>query len=195
MVQERVSQDDVESDVALEYCIKMIVSNQLNEQDLEEQSSSSSGEGSHSDSESEGPNQTEQSKEKQLDMKHVMKAWYSQFAEKQFLGIKHDSSLFNAEQTIQRTITNKLGQAMGVALIAKFLNLTPEATQELKKCDSYEFNIFALREKTDGHELETVLPFILSRHNLIAHNKLEFNYLMNFVRALAIGYKRITYHN
>jgi len=40
-----------------------------------------------------------------------------------------------------------------------------------------------------------VLPFILARCNLISLNKLDFNYLMNFVRALAIGYKHITYHN
>ena len=84
---------------------------------------------------------------------------------------------------------------MGVALISKFLELSPEATIELKKIDTYEFNIFRLREVTNGHELETVLPFILARHNLIAHNKLEFNFLINFVRALAMGYKRITYHN
>ena len=84
---------------------------------------------------------------------------------------------------------------MGVAIISKFLKLSPDSTQELKKVDSYNFNIFRLRETTGGHELETVLPFILVRHNLIAHNKLELNFLLNFVRALAIGYKRITYHN
>ena len=84
---------------------------------------------------------------------------------------------------------------MGVALISKFLELSPEASMELKKVDSYDFDIFKIREKTNGHELETVLPFILARHNLIAHNKLEVNYLINFVRELAKGYKRITYHN
>jgi len=77
---------------------------------------------------------------------------------------------------------NKMGQAMGVALITKFLDLSPEANEELKKVDRYEFNIFRLRETTNGHELETILPFILARHNLIAHNKLEFSYLINFVR-------------
>ena len=84
---------------------------------------------------------------------------------------------------------------MGITLISKFLELSPEASLELKKVDSYDFSIFRLREVTNGHELETILPFILTRHNLIAHNKLEFNFLINFVRELAMGYKRITYHN
>ena len=49
MVQERVSVDDVEAEISLEWCIKMIASNQLNEQDLESSSEVSSSE-SHSDS-------------------------------------------------------------------------------------------------------------------------------------------------
>ena len=88
-----------------------------------------------------------------------------------------------------------MGQAMGVTLITKYLELSPEANEELKKVDRYDFNIFTLREKTNGHELETILPYILAKHNLIAHNKLEFNFLINFVRNLARGYERITYHN
>ena len=134
-------------------------------------------------------------KEKSEDMKNVMKAWYNQFTDKSQSAFKHNSTIFNAEQNIQKTITNKISQAMGVALITKLCELTPEATLELKKIDSVDFNIFKLRELTNGHELETVLPFILARHNLIAHNRLDFNYLLNFVKALAMGYKRITYHN
>ena len=84
---------------------------------------------------------------------------------------------------------------MSVVLIAKFLKLSKEAQDELKIIDSYEFNVFKLRELTGGHELEAVLMTTLARNHLIAHNKLEFNNLMNFVRALAMGYKRITYHN
>ena len=75
------------------------------------------------------------------------------------------------------------------------MDLSPEANEELSKIDSYEFDIFKLRRATNGHELETVLPYILAHHNLIAHNKLEFSNLINFVRALAMGYQRITYHN
>jgi len=40
MVQDRIGENDMRADVALEYCIKMILSNQLNEQDFEQGSSS-----------------------------------------------------------------------------------------------------------------------------------------------------------
>jgi len=84
---------------------------------------------------------------------------------------------------------------MGINTISKYLDLSPDANEELKKIDRYDFSIFRLREVTNGHELETILPFILAKHNLVAPNKLEFNHLINFVRELAMGYKRITYHN
>lgn len=129
------------------------------------------------------------------DQKAIMKAWYNQFAQKQTTGFKVNNAQFIEEQKGLQSMTNKLGQAMGIALISKFLELGPDAASELKKIDQYDFNIFRLRDLTNGNELETVLPFILTKHNLIAGNKLEFNYLINFVRALARGYKQITYHN
>ena len=61
--------------------------------------------------------------------------------------------------------------------------------------DKYEFNVFNLRETTDGLELETLLPFVLAKHGLIANNKVDGQKMINFVRVLARGYKYITYHN
>jgi len=42
---------------------------------------------------------------------------------------------------------------MGVVLIQKYLNLTPEASEVLKKIDDSDFDIFRLRQVTNGHEL------------------------------------------
>ncbi len=75
------------------------------------------------------------------------------------------------------------------------LNLNQQAIDELKKVDKYDFDIFTLRETTNDNELVTLLPFILARHGLFASCNLHFGNLMSFVRALASGYKSITYHN
>lgn len=63
------------------------------------------------------------------------------------------------------------------------------------KIDHYDFDIFKLRKHTDGNELATVVPFILARHSLIGPCKIDFTRMMNFIRAIAAGYKRVTYHN
>ena len=73
--------------------------------------------------------------------------------------------------------------------------LKPAAIEELKKVDQYEFDIFNLRQLTNDNELVTLLPYILAKHGLFASCNLHFGNLMNFVRALARGYKGITYHN
>ena len=65
----------------------------------------------------------------------------------------------------------------------------------MKKVDCYDFDIFKLRELTDGRELVTVVPFILARHALIGPCKIDFDRMMHFLRTIASGYKLITYHN
>ena len=75
------------------------------------------------------------------------------------------------------------------------LNLTPEAKTELLKVDTYEFDIFNLREYTNHDELTTLLPYVLAHNGLIGSCKLDFGALMKFVRTLAQGYKQIMYHN
>ena len=71
-VQERVGEEDADADVALEYCIKMITANQLNEQDLEQGSDHFDHSGEESMSE-----HAEDHKDKPEEMRHIMKAWYS----------------------------------------------------------------------------------------------------------------------
>ena len=79
--------------------------------------------------------------------------------------------------------------------MGKVLKLSPDALEELKKVDSYEFDVFKLRELTEGNELFSLLPFTLAKHGLIATTGLHFCNLLNFLRRLQAGYKNITYHN
>lgn len=69
-------------------------------------------------------------------------------------------------------MSGQLGQALGIHFISKLLSLQPLATVELHKVDRYDFNIFKLREATNGNELEAIVPYILTKHNLIASNKI-----------------------
>lgn len=88
-----------------------------------------------------------------------------------------------------------MGSKLAQSIVFKVLEIPPEAQKELQKVDTYEFDIFKLRETTNGNELITILPFILAKHGLIASNRLDFGKLIQFTRVLAQGYKTITYHN
>lgn len=92
-------------------------------------------------------------------------------------------------------VHTRLGMSLAQMLITRMLNIKAEALAELQKVDTYSFDVFKLREHTQGNELVTLLPFILAKHGLISSCHLDFNNLMRFVRALAAGYKDITYHN
>ena len=118
-----------------------------------------------------------------------MRAWYAQFAERYRAGFKHNSVQFNNEETQSKTMITKLGQEMTIMLVKRMLQLTPQACEELKKVDHYNFNIFTLRNTTDGNELITILPYILARQGFFAKCNLEFSNLINFVRHLSAGYK------
>ena len=79
---ERVKHErDIYSEAALDYCIKMIVTNQLNEQDLESESDYSSSSNGEGDSASKSDAELDHSKDKREDQKNIMKAWYNQFAD------------------------------------------------------------------------------------------------------------------
>ena len=128
-------------------------------------------------------------------MKESMRAWYAQFAEKQRIGFKHNSLQFNKETKDSKTVFTRLGAKLAQKLISIMLELKPEASAELLKIDSFEFDIFTLRQHTDHNELTTILPYVLAHHGLIGSCKLDFSALMRFVRSLATGYKQIMYHN
>ena len=56
-----------------------------------------------------------------------MKAWYAQYATEKKGGFKHNSVLFNAEQSKSNTVFTKLGASLAKLLITKMLELTDEA--------------------------------------------------------------------
>ena len=88
-VQDRVNHD-ARADVALEYCIKMIVTNQLNEQDFELSKDDVAG--------SSEEEQSESSENHPVDERKAhLKAWYNTFRQQNNRGFKHNSELFSKE--------------------------------------------------------------------------------------------------
>lgn len=101
-------------------------------------------------------------------MRQELKAWYNQFAENAGrLGFKHNSLAFKKETDDNRRVYTKLGMRLAETLVVKMLDLKPEALDELHKVDKYSFDIFKLREHTNGNELTTLLPYVLAKHGLI----------------------------
>ena len=76
-------------------------------------------------------------------------------------------------------------------LVTKMLQLNEAAIDELHKVDEYEFDIFKLRKNTQNNELVTILPYILSKRGLLGVTALDFGKLMNFIKVIQSGYKRI----
>ena len=128
-------------------------------------------------------------------MKNNMRAWYKQFAVNQKGGFRHNQKTFQEEDSLKGKAITKLGSSVATKLISMMLDLKPETMEELKKVDHYHFDIFTLRQLTNDNELVTLLPYILAKHGLFASCALHVQSLMNFVRALAKGYKNVTYHN
>lgn len=131
----------------------------------------------------------------QFDMKTSMKAWYQQFAERRMIGFKHANSLNNLDFYEETHPVTQMGLRLAQLFVKKLFNLNSMALAELAKVDSYDFDVFNLRKSTDGNELATLVPFILAKHGLVRTNDVDFNKILCFVRYLAAGYKRITYHN
>lgn len=75
------------------------------------------------------------------------------------------------------------------------LQISDEARLELMKSDTFDFNIFKLRELTSGRELESILAYLLVKRDCISKTNVDLNKMSNFMTAIQSGYKNITYHN
>ena len=75
------------------------------------------------------------------------------------------------------------------------LNLGEQSRKELNKCDTFDFNIFRLRELSDGRELEAIHAYVVTKRGCFVKTKVDINKLLNFNVAIQGGYKNITYHN
>ena len=121
----------------------------------------------------------------QFDMKNSMEAWYRQFAEKQFMGLKRSDSFDPLDFYETTHPVTQMGVQLAQLLTRKLLKLNTESLQELEKVDTYDFDIFNLRKSTDGNELSTLVPYLLAKHGLVRTNDVDFNKLLCFVRHLA----------
>lgn len=63
------------------------------------------------------------------------------------------------------------------------------------KIDSMDFNVFALRELTEGRELVATTCFILAKRECFAKTNIDINKMINYISSIQSGYKSITYHN
>lgn len=70
---------------------------------------------------------------------------------------------------------------MTLKLVVQMLNISEEARLELNKSDSFDFNIFKLRELTSGRELESVLGFLLVKRDCMSKTNLDINKMFNFM--------------
>jgi len=75
------------------------------------------------------------------------------------------------------------------------LNLNSDAKEELNKIDSFDFDIFRLREATNGNEMVTMLLHLLARKGIIMNTNLPFDKFTRFISKIQKGYKNVTYHN
>ena len=75
------------------------------------------------------------------------------------------------------------------------LTLNKAAINMLNLADFDEFDIFKLRELTDGNEMLSLLPWLLSKRNCFAKVELDLQRLVQFTVKIQDGYKNITYHN
>lgn len=97
--------------------------------------------------------------------------------------------------TSQKRLSNDFGRGLTQKVVLSLLNLNQKATDEVVKCDTSDFDIFKLREYTDGNELVSLLPFVLARRNVLGKTELDINKLIRFAFKIQTGYKNITYHN
>lgn len=73
---------------------------------------------------------------------------------------------------------------MNVFVVTEMIGISKEAKNELKKSDTFDFNIFLLRKLTNGKELEATLTYILARRECISKTMVEINFLANFTKAI-----------
>ena len=77
----------------------------------------------------------------------------------------------------------------------ELLKLNKEAREDIKKIDSYDMNIFELREHTNENELISVLMVILAKRGVLGLKSLKADTLLSFIATIQGGYVDISYHN
>ncbi|CDW90418.1 3 5-cyclic nucleotide phosphodiesterase family protein [Stylonychia lemnae] len=79
--------------------------------------------------------------------------------------------------------------------IDEMLVLNEQAKAELENLQKLEFNIFKIQDYTQQNELITVTSYILAQQNIFQTIQLQYKTFRNFISKVQSGYKDVTYHN
>ena len=89
-----------------------------------------------------------------------------------------------------------MGKALSTMAMYEFFNLSKTAKAEMKKVDTYQMNIFSIRDETNNNELASLLMIILSKRGILSDvQELDVESLVRFILLIQRGYKDISYHN
>ena len=84
---------------------------------------------------------------------------------------------------------------MDTDAVEKMLKLSDTTIAELNKIMTFDFNIFNVRESTNGNEMVTVVSHILAREEIFDQLPIQNEKFLNFMSKIQSSYNDITYHN
>ena len=86
--------------------------------------------------------------------------------------------------------------AISTMTMYEFLNIRGEARNQIKKLDTYDLDIFKLRDNSLEHELQGIVMIALSKRGILTQvDELNVEKLTRFLTLISRGYKNISYHN
>ena len=71
--------------------------------------------------------------------------------------------------------------------------MNEEASNEMERIGSLDFDIFRLKELVEDKELTLITSYILAKHNIF--NLISYETFKKYMILISKGYKDITYHN
>lgn len=73
-------------------------------------------------------------------------------------------------------------------LIVKILNLNQETQDELEKIESFNFNVFTIREQTNENEMVTIFSHLMAKESLFEKLPLDTEKFLPLVKKLQSSY-------
>jgi hypothetical protein len=75
-------------------------------------------------------------------------------------------------------------KAPNLKFVVDLFKLNQEAQSELSRIDSKDFDIFNLRDATNGNELVSMLGYLVVQRSLLDDSCLDFEKLINYITAI-----------
>jgi hypothetical protein len=75
-------------------------------------------------------------------------------------------------------------KAPNLKFVVDLFKLSQEAQSELSRIDSKDFDIFNLRDATNGNELVSMLGYLVVQRSLLDDSCLDFEKLLNYITAI-----------